>query len=127
VDATLTGAQTFGDGVAGPTVFQQIDSLVTALENNDQAGILTAIGDLDDAIGAIGVAQARVGGQLANLDQAVVSSETLKFQLVVQRGEKQDPDIATQATYYATAEQALVGSIELSKKLLSNSLLQWLR
>lgn len=126
VDATLTGAQTFG-GTPGPTIFQEIDGLVTALQNNDIPGVVQAIGELDSAIGKIGVAQARVGGQLANLDQAALTGEDLKFNLTIQRAEKQDPDIATQATLYASAETALTGSIELTKRLISSTLLQWLR
>lgn len=125
VDGTLSGTQTFGD-TTGPTVFQQIDGMISALQANDQTGVIQSIGDLDAAIARVGVAQSRVGGALQNLDQATSTSEDLRYNLMIRRSTDQDPDIATQASLYATAEQGLTASIQLSKQLLSGTLLQWL-
>lgn len=126
VDGTLNGTQTFGDGT-GPTVFQQIDTMIAALQANDQTGVIQSIDDLNAAMAKVGVAQARIGGALQNLDLAASTADDLKYHLQIRRSADQDPDIATQASLYAVAEQSLTGSIELSKRLLSGSLIQWLR
>ncbi|GMV41760.1 MAG: flagellin [Myxococcales bacterium] len=126
VEGTLNGAQTFGGG-PGPTVFEEIDALIAGLQANDQVAIQQSIGNLDTATATVGIAQSRIGGALQNLDLAAVTTDDLKFNLLLRRSSEQDPDIATQASMYSSAEQALTASIELSKKLLTSSLLQWLR
>ena len=126
VNATLIGSQTFG-GAGSPTVFEQVQNIVDALQANDPAAVQAGLADIDTAIGTIGVAQATIGGQLNNLTQAEDTSFSLKYNLIVQKAQKQDPDFTTQVTEYQTAEQALTTSIELSKKMLSSSLMNWLR
>lgn len=115
---------TGGDGV---NIFSLLRSLNVALKANDKIAIQEALEPLDQALSQINLVRAEVGGRINQLNAAadgiqksVVDNKTLTSQL-------EDADLFKTMSDLAKTDTTLKGTLETSNRLLSRSLLDFLR
>ncbi|MEC9071926.1 MAG: hypothetical protein VX938_06075 [Myxococcota bacterium] len=124
VDATVTGAQSFG---ANGEVFQTVADLITALDANNDAGIEASLNALDDQMETVVVNLASVGTRIRALDETNTITEDLKIQYMLAKADVEEVDVTAEITRYTTAETSLQAVVEVSRRLMSNSLASFLR
>jgi flagellar hook-associated protein 3 FlgL len=121
----LPGDQVFAG--ATTNIFDDLANLLTALEANNGAGIETGIGNLDQAIGQISLAQGQIGAIANRLDQAhgisLVVSEAIQNVL----SDQTDTDLATALTELKLQETAYEATSQTFARLFDLSLLRFLR
>ena len=125
VDASLVGAEAFGD-TPGATVFNVVQNLVDALESGDLTAIQDATSGVDTALKDVLVNSATLGTRLSTLDATELINQDLTTLFTIQKAEVQEIDLATQLTNLAAAENALQATVLVSQRLLSTSLLTFL-
>jgi flagellar hook-associated protein 3 FlgL len=118
-DQVFTGATT--------NIFDDLSNLLAALETNNGAGIETGIGDLDEGISQISLAQGQIGAIANRLDQAygisLVVSESIQKILLEHTG----TDLATALTELQLQETAYEATSQTFSRLFDLSLLRFLR
>jgi flagellar hook-associated protein 3 FlgL len=114
-------------GGSGVNIFSLISGLDAALKTNDRDGIQDALEPLDQALNQINLARAEIGGRVNQLNatadgiqKAVIDNKTVNSQL-------EDADLFQVMTELNRSDAALKGSLETSHKLLSMSLLDFLK
>jgi len=121
----LPGDQVFAG--ATTNIFDGLANLLTALEANNGAGIEAGIGNLDQAIGQISLAQGQIGAIANRLDQAygisLVVSEAIQHVL----SDQTDTDLATALTELKLQETAYEATSQTFSRLFDLSLLRFLR
>lgn len=121
----LPGDQVFAG--ATTNIFDDLANLLTALEANNGAGIEAGIGDLDQAIGQVSLAQGQIGAIANRLDQAngisLVVSEAIQNVL----SDQTDTDLATALTELKLQETAYEATSQTFSRLFDLSLLRFLR
>jgi flagellar hook-associated protein 3 FlgL len=121
----LPGDQVFAG--ATTNIFDGLANLLTALEANNGAGIEAGIGNLDQAIGQISLAQGQIGAIANRLDQAygisLVVSEAIQNVL----SDQTDTDLATALTELRLQETAYEATSQTFSRLFDLSLLRFLR
>jgi flagellar hook-associated protein 3 FlgL len=101
--------------------------LEIALKTNDKEGIQQALEPLDQALNQVSLARAEVGGRVNQLN---ATSEGIQKTLVenkIQNSQLEEADLFQVMTDLNKADASLKGSLETSHKLLSMSLLDFLR
>jgi len=124
VDATVTGAQSFG---ANAEVFQTVADLIAALDSGNDAGIEASLNDLDDQMETVVVNLASLGTRIRALDETNQITEDLKIQYMLSKADVEEVDITLEITRFTTAETSLQAVIEVSRRMMSNSLASFLR
>ena len=124
-DGTVTGDEAFGG--PGNEVFAVIDQLVVAMNSNDTAGIATLLDELDDKIEQTTKNMAMIGTRLRGLNETEGVSDTLRIQYLTDKSIYEDLDITSEITTFTAKENSLTAVVELSRRLLSNSLSSFLR
>jgi flagellar hook-associated protein 3 FlgL len=121
----LPGDQMFAG--ATTNIFDDLASLLTSLETNSGSGIEVGIGDLDQAINQISLAQGNIGAIANRLDTAygtsLIVSETLHRILTDQTS----TDLATALTELKLQETAYEATSQTFSRLFDLSLLKFLR
>ncbi|RPH82001.1 MAG: flagellar hook-associated protein 3 [Nitrospiraceae bacterium] len=121
----LPGDQVFAG--ATTNIFDGLASLLTALETNSGSGIEVGIGDLDQAIDQISLAQGNIGAIANRLDTAygtsLIVSETLHRVL----SDQTSTDLATALTELKLQETAYEATSQTFSRLFDLSLLKFLR
>lgn len=117
--ATLTGPEAFGEQ---DEVFSAMRDLLGALQGNDADGVRASLDSLDDAIGTVGRAQARVGARFGILSSSEDLAAALEVELGLQRSNVGDADIVEHAMKLGTAESVLQSTIQLSQRLMASTL-----
>ncbi len=121
----LPGDQVFAGATAN--IFDDLASLLTALETNSGSGIEVGIGDLDQAIDQISLAQGNIGAIANRLDTAygtsLIVSETLHRIL----SDQTSVDLATALTELKLQETAYEATSQTFSRLFDLSLLKFLR
>lgn len=119
-----TDPVTGGEGV---NIFSLIRSLDVALKANDKVAIQGALEPLDQALNQINLVRAEIGGRTNQLNAAadgiqklVVDNKSLTSQL-------EDADLFQTMSELAKSDTALKGTLETSNRVLSRSLLDFLR
>lgn len=121
----LPGDQVF----AGATtdIFDNLSNLLVALETNNRAGIETGIGDLDQAIDQISIAQGQIGAIANRLDTAYGTSLIVSEAIQRVLSEQTDTDLATALTELKVQETAYEATSQTFSRLFDLSLLRFLR
>ena len=124
-EIVLPGDQVFAG--ATTNIFDGLSNLLAALEANNGAGIEAGIGNLDQAIGQISLAQGQIGAIANRLDQAygisLVVSEAIQNVL----SDQTDTDLATALTELRLQETAYEATSQTFSRLFDLSLLRFLR
>jgi len=99
-----------GGKVFGGDFFARIDKFISALDNNDQAGIDTAIGDMDKNIDSVVNARAELGARMNRLDliEDRLSQQEINAKDIMSKNENVDyekaiTDLLTQETMHRAA------------------------
>jgi flagellar hook-associated protein 3 FlgL len=121
----LPGDQVF----TGPTtnIFNDLSSLLVALETNNGAGIEVGIGDLDQAIGQISLAQGQIGAIANRLDTAHGTSLVVSEAIQQALSNQTDTDLATALTELQLQQTAYQATSQTFTRLFDSSLLKFLR
>jgi flagellar hook-associated protein 3 FlgL len=118
-DQVFTGTTT--------NIFDDLSNLLAALEANNGAGIEAGIGDLDEAISQISLAQGQIGAIANRLETAhgisLVVSEAIQNVL----SDQTDTDLATALTELKLQETAYEATSQTFSRLFDLSLLRFLR
>jgi flagellar hook-associated protein 3 FlgL len=115
VNVTLDG-QSIAQGSDTADVFTHIDTLITAIQNGDNAGISTEIGALSNAFDRTVQAQTSVGTSLSRLTDQSARLNTMKTTVQSQISGLEDADIAQAITglqQAQTAQQATLGTLAI--------------
>jgi flagellar hook-associated protein 3 FlgL len=123
LDATVTGAECFGDP---EVVFSALEQLAADLNADDLAGIQGAIGSLQSVVDSFAIAQAGLGSRIQVLMDAANLNDDLSLQAEIRRSELIDTDLATEVTVMKSAETALAASLETGKSFLQFSMFNWM-
>lgn len=130
--ASVGRVQRLGDkdpvtGGMGINIFNLISGLETAMKTNDKYGIQDALEPLDQALNQINMARAEIGGRVNQLNsssegiqKSIIDNKTVNSQL-------EDADLFQVMTDLNRSDAALKGSLETSHKILSMSLLDFLK
>ena len=124
-DGTLVGAESFGD--VGNEVFSVLDDLVTAMNNNDTQQISDLLDPLDVKIDENSQRLALIGTRLHGLGETDGVTDTLRIQYLEDKSIYEDIDITAEITKYTAQENSLTAVVEITRRLLSNSLSAFLR
>lgn len=114
-------------GAEGVNIFSLIGGLNAALKTNDKAGIQDALEPLDQALNQINLARAEIGGRVNQLN---ATSEGIQRTIVDNKAvnsELEDADLFQVMTELNRSDATLKGSLETSHKLMSMSLLDFLK
>lgn len=114
-------------GSEGVNIFSLIGGLNAALKTNDKTAIQESLEPLDQALNQINLARAEIGGRVNQLNatsegiqKSIIENKTLNSEL-------EDADLFQVMTELNRTDAALKGSLESSHKLLSMSLLDFLK
>lgn len=113
VAVTLDG-QSIAQGSASADVFSQIDSLITAVQNGDNAGITAGMVALGDAFNRAVQAQTAVGASLNRLETQSSRLQTTSTAAQSQVSSLEDADLAkaiVELQKAQTAQQSAIGAI----------------
>jgi flagellar hook-associated protein 3 FlgL len=121
----LPGDQVFAG--ATTNIFDDLSNLLAALETNNGAGIEVGVGDLDQAINQISLAQGNIGAIANRLDTAYGTSLTVSEALHRALSDKTDTDLATALTELKLQETAYEATSQTFSRLFDLSLLRFLR
>ncbi len=115
------------NGNSGVNIFAIIGGLDAALKSNDKTGIQDALEPLDQALNQINLARAEIGGRVNQLN---ATSEGIQRNIVdnkVTNSQLEDADLFQVMTELNRSDTALKGTLESSHKLMSMSLLDFLK
>lgn len=125
IQVNVTAAEIFQAG--GTDAFTVLDDLVTALQNDDVAGILTVNGQLDDLRGALGAAHARIGAAANRTSMALERNTATNTVVQGQLSLVRDVDLAEAVTQQKMLEAAYEAALAVTARVAQVSLMDFLR
>ena len=90
-------------------------------------GIQDALDELDTEMERVIVNLAALGTRIRGLDETNAITEDLKIQYMLQKAETVEVDITAEVTRYTAAETSLQAVVEVTRRMLANSLASFLR
>ena len=114
-------------GGSGVNIFNLIQGFETALRTNDKQGIQDVLEPLDQILNQITLARAEIGGRVNQLNASSEGIQKTIMDNKVTNSQLEDSDLFQVMTDLNKADSALKGTLETSHKLLSMSLLDFLR
>ena len=123
VTVNLPGSQLFN--AAGGDVFQSLQDLITAVQNN--TGIDTAVLGLRKAFDAVTTQRVFYGYALQQLDAQQTSISSEKLQLAQQENAVGGADPAAAASAAVSAATARTAALQAANSLLNTSLFNFLK
>jgi flagellar hook-associated protein 3 FlgL len=111
----------------GTDVLATLQSLQTALQNNDTAGIKTTLDALDKSVSQVAEARSSAGLSMNALDAAVSAGTLARDGETRQISNLQDADVVDSATKLALAQRALEASLSASAQSFKLTLLDYLK
>lgn len=122
---TVPGDEIF----TGPTinVFDAIRDLLSALENNDSAGIEAGIGAMDDALTQVADAQGRIGAMANRVESTSMMLGQVRDVLTTVISQQEDMDLAKAVSDLARQQVAIQATAEAASRLFESSLLPFLK
>lgn len=121
------GAQDPVNGSAGVNIFSIMRGLEVALKTNDKMGIQQALEPLDQALSQVTLARAEIGGRVNALNATSDGIQKTIAENKISNSQLEDADLFQVMTDLNKSDAALKGSLETSHKLLSMSLLDFIR
>jgi flagellar hook-associated protein 3 FlgL len=107
-----------GDAVFN-SIFASINSLLTAMDANDTAGIQTALNQISPALADMLSIRARVGSNLSTLENVQARLESRKTSLTEQRSAIEDADMAEAAVQLKQTQTALDAAMSTASSVLT--------
>jgi len=121
------GAEDPVSGGQGVNIFSIISGLDSALKSNDREGIQDALEPLDQALNQINLARAEIGGRVNQMNATVDGIDRSIVDNKVYNSQLEDADLFQVMTDLNKADTALKGSLETSNKVMTMSLLDFLK
>jgi flagellar hook-associated protein 3 FlgL len=125
VSLTIPGNTAFIAG--GETYFETLDNLRIALENNNEAGIQSAISSIENALDQALNVRTDIGARLNYLENHKKNLEDRDYALTTFMSNIEDTDMAESVSELAKTEVALEALRQAGAKSLSQSLMDFLR
>jgi len=127
LEYSLSGEEVFADSGGGNAdIFQMMNDLKTAMENDDIAGIESQIAKLDTARDRIQLCISQCGTKANRIEITQANMDELEERLTTMRSNTEDADMARLATEYAMKEVALQASYAMAAKIGQNTILDFL-
>src|SRR3989338_3615638 len=114
-------------GGTGVNIFNLLQGLEVALKANDKYGIQDALEPLDQALSQINLARAEVGGRVNQLNATSDGIQKTIVDNKVNNSYLEDADLFQVMTDLNKSDTTLKSTLETSSKLMSASLLDFLR
>lgn len=128
LEYSISGEDVFtAQGASGGTdLFTVLENLRTALEGDDGDGILNQLDSIDAAISSVSRYTAKCGTLSNNLDILEQGNEELDLRITELCSEIEDADMTALITDYSAKEVALEACYEMSARLGSLSILDYI-
>jgi flagellar hook-associated protein 3 len=124
----VTGEAVFTDqGQGVVNLFQVLNDLKTALENNDAEGIRDQLNPLDDAMHQINRYTAQCGTRTNGLDVSKSALSDLDLQLTSLTSDIEDADITALITEFKMKEIALQATYQMAGKIGNISIIDFIK
>jgi flagellar hook-associated protein 3 FlgL len=107
-------------------VFAALNGLLTALNNNDQAGITSSVTNLQQAANRLNNMDAFYGTVETRIQDATTFANTYDGQLQTEIGNIQDADVTSAATTLTQANTELQAAMEMQGKMPTSTLFNYL-
>jgi flagellar hook-associated protein 3 FlgL len=120
VTQNVPGSEIFDD------VFAGIQSLLTALDNNDQAAAKAALGQFSGMLQGVSRARANLGSDLGRVDTEQSELDTAETNLRTRMGRVEDADMAEVVTQMRTIQTALDATLKARSMVGQNNLFDFL-
>lgn len=127
VSYNIAGGKAFSGEDGGVDLFKVLDSLKTALNNNDPQGILDQLDKLTTANNQVNLSISRVGNVKNRMEVAKSNLQDLNQQLTDLTSKTEDADIAELSTSLAMKQIALQASYATAAKISENTILNFIR
>jgi flagellar hook-associated protein 3 FlgL len=114
------------DSLAPGNVFAALNSLLVALQNNDTAGITTAVGAVKQASGHLNDSQAFYGAVQNRIQDAANFASKYDVQLQTELSQKQDADITSAALLMNQGTIQLQAAFQMQAKIPRTTLFDFL-
>jgi flagellar hook-associated protein 3 FlgL len=126
-----TGPEFFGTAdPLDPTngdVFQQLDALATAVQNNDVGAVQAGLGQIDSSTTRIQTAQTELGSRLSQLQDLRTAATAHAQDLTSQVSQLEDVDLAEATITLKARELAYQSALGVAGRILQTTLLDFLR
>lgn len=124
VDGTVNGPQSLGG--SGQELFKPVGDLITALENNDTAGIRASIGTVQGALTSAIVHSTAIGARVQGLTEINNVNDALNSQIMIQKNNVQDINLMTELSNFSAAQIALQAVVSSTRQLAGTGLVNFL-
>ncbi|MFZ3228749.1 MAG: flagellar hook-associated protein FlgL [Pseudobdellovibrio sp.] len=114
-------------GGAGVNIFNIIRNIEVSMRTNDKVGIQESLEPLDQALNQINLARAEVGGRVNQLNASSDGIQKTLLENKMTNSQLEEADLFQVMTDLNKADTTLKGSLETSNKLLSMSLLDFIK
>lgn len=126
VDRNITGQAVLGD-VNGRNLFETLNDLVVALNNNDSAKISSLIPEMDEHFDNVLQLRGKVGATQARMELAAEKANDEILSLTELLSASEDVDWAAKIIEYKTLETGYTASLQVSSNILQSTLLDFLK
>lgn len=126
VDRNITGQAVLGD-VNGQNLFETLNDLVVALNNNDSAKISSLIPEMDEHFDNVLQLRGKVGATQARMELAAEKANDEILSLTELLSASEDVDWAAKIIEYKTLETGYTASLQVSSNILQSTLLDFLK
>ncbi|MFN0118764.1 MAG: flagellar hook-associated protein FlgL [Elusimicrobiota bacterium] len=124
VQVNYGGEQVFKDGV---DIFQALNDLKTAFENNDIPAISATLDDWDEALGNVLKLEAVMGSDSERVEAAKTRLEEGQFTLKELLSKNEDVDLAQAIVQLQSLQNVYQAALSVGSQLLQQSLLRFLK
>jgi flagellar hook-associated protein 3 FlgL len=122
--ASVSGDAVFGANGASDNVFAVLDSLATALENNNVAGVRAALPGLDSGEKRILATRSRVGSIMDGVETARSVADRYAFSATVEAGRLTEVDEVSAVTDLMKAKSAMDAALAVAQQLPTGGLVK---
>lgn len=126
ISVNYTGDKLLNGAGGGTDVIGTLDTLITALDNNDSAGIQGTLSELDNSMNRILSARTDVGARMNRLDTATSFIDDTKLYLQKVISSKQDVDFIQAVSDMTRQQTAMEAALAATSKISKLSLLDYL-
>lgn len=127
IKINMPGYRVFGTATDGTDILGTLNTLKTALENNDQTGISAVMNNLDSGMDQLNNVRAEVGARMNRLDTAKSYLSKMKIDLTGYKSNAEDADITQVITELTRQQNAVEMSRASAARVLQQSLLNFLK
>ncbi len=126
VTVGINGGTVFTGVGGGIDIYQAVTDLVTALNADDGAGVLAAIGTLETSFDQISDAMSDVGAKLSRINAASGNIENLRLRTRIHLSELEDVDIIEVVSSLQGTQAALEASLMSAGKVFNVNIFNYL-